>query len=73
MSCELQRWSRRVPLYPPWVLAALAGRQFTFYSVAQQRQRLALLGAHGYQAVFDHGGFIVLRSPGASAPAAGSG
>ena len=55
------------------MLAALAGRQFTFHSVAPQRQRLALLRAHGYQAVFDRGGFIVLRSPGASAHAAGSG
>ena len=61
------------PLYPPWVLTALAGRQFTFHSVALQRQRLALLRAHGYQAILDRGGFIVLRSPGASAPAAGSG
>ena len=63
----------RSRLYPPSVLAALAGRQFTFRSVARQRQRLALLRAHGYQAVLDRGGFIVLRSPGASAPSAGSG
>jgi uncharacterized membrane protein len=61
------------PLYPPWVLAALVGRQFTFHSVTQQEQRLALLRAHGYQTVFDRGGFIVLHSPGGSAPAAGSG
>ncbi len=60
------------PLYPPWVLAAVVGRQFTFHSVAQQEQRLALLKKHGYQTVFDHGGFIVLHSPSVSTPAAGS-
>ena len=60
------------PLYPPWVLAATVGRQFTFHSVEQQEQRLALLKKHGYETVFDHGGFIVLHSPGVSTPAAGS-
>jgi uncharacterized membrane protein len=60
------------PLYPPWVLAATVGRQFTFHSVEQQEQRLALLKKHGYETVFDHGGFIVLHSPGVSAPVAGS-
>jgi hypothetical protein len=56
------------PLYPPWVLASVVGRQFTFHSVRQQEQRIALLRMHGYQTVFDRGGFIVLHSPGASAP-----
>ncbi|MDQ2816205.1 MAG: DUF2079 domain-containing protein [Actinomycetota bacterium] len=60
------------PLYPPWVLAAVVGRQFTFHSVAQQEQRLALLRKHGYQTVFDRGGFIVMHSPGASTPVTGS-
>jgi hypothetical protein len=60
------------PLYPPWVLASVVGRQFTFHSVSQQEQRIALLRKHGYQTVFDRGGFIVLHSPGASAPAPGS-
>ena len=31
-----------------------------------------LLKKHGYETVFDHGGFIVLHSPGVSAPVAGS-
>jgi uncharacterized membrane protein len=51
------------PLYPPYVLAATVGRQFTFHSVQQQEARIALLRRHGYQTVFDRGGFIVLRSP----------
>ena len=60
------------PLYPPWVIASVAARQFTFHSVAQQEQRIALLRKHGYQTVFQHGGFIVLHSPGASTAVAGS-
>jgi uncharacterized membrane protein len=60
------------PLYPPWVLAATVGRQFTFHSVSQQEQRIALLKKHGYQTVFERGGFIVLHSPGANAPGASS-
>jgi hypothetical protein len=61
------------PLYPPWVLASVAGRQFTFHSVRQQEKRIALLRQHGYKTVFDRGGFIVLHSPGAGAPVAGPG
>jgi uncharacterized membrane protein len=61
------------PLYPPWVLASVAGRQFTFHSVKQQKQRIALLKRHGYKTVFDRRGFIVLHGPGANAPAAGAG
>jgi uncharacterized membrane protein len=60
------------PLYPPWVLASVVGRQFTFHSVAQQERRLALLRKHGYKTVFEHGGFIVLHAPDASASVAGS-
>ena len=41
-------------------------------SRAQQEQRLALLRKHGYQTVFEHGGFIVLHAPDASASVAGS-
>jgi uncharacterized membrane protein len=58
------------PLYPPWVLASVVGRQFTFHSVSQQEQRIALLREHGYKTVFDRGGFIVLHSPGAGASVA---
>lgn len=59
------------PLYPPWVLASVAGRQFTFHSVKQQEQRIALLRRHGYKTAFERGGFIVLHSPRASAPVTG--
>jgi uncharacterized membrane protein len=54
------------PLYPPWVLASVDGRQFTFHSVEQQEQRIALLRKHGYKTVFERGGFIVLHSPDAT-------
>jgi uncharacterized membrane protein len=60
------------PLYPPWVLASMAGRQFTFHTVKQQEQRIALLRKHGYQTVFERGGFIVLHSPDVSTSRAGS-
>jgi uncharacterized membrane protein len=60
------------PLYPPWVVANVAVRQFTFHSVTQQEQRVALLRKHGYMTVFERGGYIVLHSPGASASVAGS-
>jgi hypothetical protein len=56
------------PLYPPWVVANVNSRQFTFKSVEQQKQRIALLRKHGYQTVFERGGYIVLHSP--EAPAA---
>ncbi len=60
------------PLYPPWVVASVVGRQFTFHSVKQQEQRIALLRKHGYKTVFERGGFIVLHSPDATTPVAGS-
>lgn len=59
------------PLYPPWVVAAVVERQFTFHSVKQQEQRIALLRKHGYQTVFEQGGFIVLHSPDAGTPGRG--
>ena len=54
------------PVFAPWVVAATVGRQFTFHSVQEQEQRIALLKRHGYQTVFDRGGFIVLHSPNAA-------
>ena len=60
------------PLYPPWVVASVDGRQFTFHSVKQQEQRTALLRKHSYKTVFERGGFIVLHSPGATTSVAGS-
>ena len=61
------------PVYAPWVVAATVGRQFTFHSVQEQEQRIALLERHGYKAVFDRGGFIVLHSPTAGHAGTGSG
>jgi uncharacterized membrane protein len=60
------------PLYPPWVVAATSSRQFTFHSVEQQKQRLALLEKHGYRIVFDRGGYVVLHSPSAGTRPTGS-
>ena len=59
-------------LYPPWVPASVVGRQFTFHSVKQQEQRIALLRKHGYKTIFERGGFIVLHSPDATTSVAGS-
>ncbi len=52
------------PLYPPWVVATTRGPQFSFASVRQQEQRIALLRRHGYQTVFERDGYVVLRRPG---------
>jgi len=54
------------------VVANVDSRQFTFHSVEQQEQRVALLRKHGYVTVFERGGYIVLHSPDASAAGAGS-
>jgi hypothetical protein len=54
------------PVFAPWVVAATVGRQFTFHSVQEQEQRIALLKRHGYKTVFDRGGYIVLHSPDAA-------
>ena len=54
------------PLYPPWVVANVARQEFTFANVTEQAQRVALLRQHGYQTVFQGGGYIVMRSPGTS-------
>jgi hypothetical protein len=54
------------PLFPPWVVANVARDEFTFASVGEQVQRVALLRHHGYRIVFEGGGYIVMRSPGAA-------
>jgi hypothetical protein len=54
------------------VVANVDSRQFTFHSVEQQVQRVALLRKHGYETVFERGGYIVLHSPDATAAGAGS-
>ena len=53
----------------PWVVANIATRQFTFHSVAEQRQRVAFLERNGYRVVFRRDGYLVLHRTG---PGAGS-
>jgi uncharacterized membrane protein len=52
------------PLGAPWVVANVAQRQFTFYSLKEQIQRVAMLEHHGYRVVFQRGGYVVLHRPG---------
>jgi uncharacterized membrane protein len=66
------------PRFPPWVVADVATRQFTFSSVRDQRQRVALLERSGYRVVFKRDGYLVLhrggtRAGGASSARAGTG
>jgi Predicted membrane protein (DUF2079) len=51
------------PLYPPWVVADVAKREFTFASRGQQTQRVALLRRSGYRVVFSMDGYLVLHAP----------
>jgi uncharacterized membrane protein len=53
------------PLRPPWVVADVAKREFTFPSLTAQRQRVALLERTGYQVVFQRRGYVVLHRTGA--------
>jgi hypothetical protein len=52
------------PLGAPWVVANTAKLQFTFRSVREQRQRVALLERSGYKVVFQRLGYIVLHRGG---------
>ena len=62
------------PVYAPWIIANTSTQQFTWRGgVAEQVQRVALLKKHGYQTVFDRGGYIVLKSPSAGSSAGHSG
>jgi uncharacterized membrane protein len=54
------------PYAAPWVVANDRQLQFTFHSVQEQRQHIALLEQHGYRVVFRRGGFVVLHRPGAT-------
>jgi len=57
------------PLYPPWVVADVARREFTFATRGQQIRRVALLKRSGYQVVFARDGYLVLhRSDARPAP-----
>ena len=49
------------PLRPPWVVADVAKREFTFASRGQQIRRVALLKRGGYQIVFSRDGYLVLH------------
>jgi uncharacterized membrane protein len=55
------------PLRPPWVVADVAKREFTFPSLGAQRQRVARLERTGYQVVFQRRGYVVLHHTGAGA------
>ena len=52
------------PTGAPWVVANVAQLQFTFHSVRQQVQRVAILEQHGYKVVLQRDGYIVLHRPG---------
>jgi len=49
------------PLRPPWVVADIAKKEFTFASRGQQIRRVALLKDGGYQIVFSRDGYLVLH------------
>jgi uncharacterized membrane protein len=49
------------PLRPPWVVADVAKREFTFASRGQQIRRVALLKRSGYQIVFSRDGYLVMH------------
>jgi uncharacterized membrane protein len=52
------------PLGAPWVVANIRARQFTFHSVLEQKQRVALLERSGYRVVFRRRGYFVLHRSG---------
>ena len=49
------------PLRPPWVIADVARLEFTFSSVAQQKQSVGVLLRSGYRTVFERDGYVVLH------------
>jgi uncharacterized membrane protein len=52
-------WDER-PRWAPWVIADVGAPTFPFFSVAAQRDRLALLLRGGYHVVRQDAGFVVL-------------
>jgi uncharacterized membrane protein len=54
------------PVFPPWVVANDNQSQFSWPSVQDQQQRIALLKKHGYVTVFSDNGYLVMHAPGAS-------
>ncbi len=63
---------RTPPLGAPWVVANVTHPQFTFASVREQRQRVALLERSGYRVVFERLGYIVLHRAGSRTGATAS-
>jgi uncharacterized membrane protein len=61
------------PFWGQWVVADVWTRQFTWKSVADQRERLTMLEQHGYRVAFQREGFVVLHRPGPAADAGSSG
>ncbi len=60
------------PLGSAWVVADIRQLQFTFTSVREQKQRVALLERNGYRMVFKRDGYVVLHRVGSRAGAPGS-
>lgn len=58
------------PFWGQWVVADVRSRQFTWRSVSDQRQRVALLERHGYQVVFSRHGYVVLHRVGSGSSTA---
>ena len=56
--------NRPSPPRVPWVVADVARPVYTFSSLAEQKQWVALLEHSGYRIVFNHGGYIVLHNEG---------
>jgi uncharacterized membrane protein len=54
------------PTAAPWVVADTTSLQFSFASVREQRQRVALLKRSGYKVVFKRDGYIVLHRAGSA-------
>ena len=52
------------PLAAPWVVANVRAKQFSFYSVLEQRQRVAFLERNGYKVIFQRRGYVVLHRAG---------
>jgi uncharacterized membrane protein len=52
----------RLPRWASWVVADVARATFPFCSLAEQRNRVGYLLAHGYQEVFADDGYLVLRA-----------
>jgi uncharacterized membrane protein len=51
-------------MWAPWVVANIRQKQFSWHTVAEQKQRVAFLEQHGYQVVFKRKGYVVLHRAG---------